>query len=160
MTHRFASSGFTLVETLIATGLVVTAIAGLAQLFALSVRFTRDAGQFGLALVAAQDKLETLRSMSYTYDAAGAAITDGRLLPSPSTSLAENISGYVDWLDQAGGVVAARGAVHVRRWRISEIAFDDPAAIAIDVCVFDAAGLNRSPIQAEACLSAVRVRQP
>jgi type II secretory pathway pseudopilin PulG len=160
MTHRFASHGFTLVETLIATGMIVTAIAGLAQLFALSVRFTRDSGQFGTALVAAQDKLESLRSLRFTYDDNGVAITDPRLLPSPHTSLAENVRACVDWLDDSGGVVVERGAAYVRRWRITEIAADDPAAVAIDVCVFDASGLNRDPAHAAACLSTVRVRQP
>lgn len=160
MTHRFASSGFTLVETLIATGVIVTAIAGLAQLFALSVRFTRDSAQFGLALVAAQDKLESLRSLRFTYDDNGAAVTDSGLRPSPARSLTENLGAYVDWLDETGAVVAERDAALVRRWRVSEIASDEPAAVAIDVCVFEAVGANRDPDHAEACLSTVRVRQP
>jgi type II secretory pathway pseudopilin PulG len=160
MTHRSSARGFTLVETLIATGVLVTAIAGLAQLFALSVRFTRDSGQFGAALVAAQDKLESLRSLNFTYDDNGNVITDPRLTPSPVTSLGENLPSYVDWLDSSGAVVRERGAVFVRRWRISEISSDDPGAIAIDVCVFTTPAVNRYPIHADACLATVRVRQP
>jgi type II secretory pathway pseudopilin PulG len=159
LTLRWAS-GFTLVETLIATSVLVTALAGLAQLFALSLRFTRDSAQSGAALVAAQDKLESLRALRFGYDDNGAALTDPRLQPSPPTSLSENLAPYVDWLDDAGNVVSETGASYARRWRITEMAVDDPAAIAIDVCVFRMPAIARGPAQAEACLVTARVRQP
>lgn len=152
--------GFTLVETVVATGVLMTAIAGLAQLFVLSMRFTRDSAQFGAALVAAQDKLESLRSLRFSYDDSGAAVTDPRLQPSPPTSLSENIDAYVDWLDDAGKVVGEAHASYARRWRITAIAVDDPAAIAIDVCVFSMAALDRGPTYADTCLATARVRQP
>ena len=160
MAEQTSVRGFTLVETLIATGMLVTAIAGLAQLFALSVRFTRDSAQFGAALVAAQDKLESLRGLRFSYDDSGTAVTDPRLQPSPPTSLSENIAAYVDWLDDAGNVVNEAGASYARRWRITEIAADDPAAIAIDVCVFSMPAQPRAPVHADACLATARVRQP
>jgi type II secretory pathway pseudopilin PulG len=153
------TSGFTLVETLIATGVLVTAIAGLAQLFALSLRFTRDSAQSGAALVAAQDKLESLRALRFGYDDNGVALTDPRLQPSPSTSLSESVAPYVDWLDDAGQLVPEAGASFARRWRVTEMAVD-PAAIAIDVCVFRMPAINREPIHADACLVTARVRQP
>jgi type II secretory pathway pseudopilin PulG len=155
------SGGFTLLETLIATGLIVTAAAGLAQLFALSVRFTRDAGQFGVALVAAQDKLESLRSLTFGYDAGGVALTDPDLRASPPHTLTTDVARYVDWLDERGSVVGgAAGAAYVRRWRVSEIAADEPEAIAIDVCVYRVPGVNAEPAHADACLATIRVRQP
>jgi type II secretory pathway pseudopilin PulG len=152
------TSGFTLVETLIATGVLVTAIAGLAQLFALSLRFTRDSAQSGAALVAAQDKLESLRALRFGYDDNGAALTDPRLQPSPPSTLSEDVEAYVEWLDDAGNVVNEAGASYARRWRITEIAVD-PAVIAIDVCVFRMPALNRGPLHADACLVTARVRQ-
>ena len=152
--------GFTLLETLIATGLIVTAVAGLAQLFALSVRFTRDAGQFGVALVAAQDKLEALRSRQFGYDEDGEAATDSSLRASAADTLSGNIEGYVDWLDESGRVRSgADGAAYVRRWRIGDIAVDEPEAIAIDVCVYRLPGVNSEPAHADACLATIRVRQ-
>lgn len=161
MIHQPCSRGFTLVETLIATGLLVTAMAGLAQLLALSVRFTRDSGQSGVALAGAQDKLEALRALRFAYDERGETVTDPRLNDSSAGSLSEDIAGYVDWLDAAG---AARpdvhGAEYLRRWRIATVAADEPEAIAIDVCVFAMRRANRDPIHAEACLATVRVRQP
>lgn len=160
MFHQPSLRGFTLVETLVATGVLITAIAGLAQLFILSVRFTRDSAQFGTALVAAQDKLEALRSFAFTYDDNGVAITDPRLTASPPAALAVNSEPYVDWLDAGGNPANAPGAAHVRRWRITEIPGGEPAAIAIDVCVFAAPALGHGPDRAEACLATVRVRQP
>lgn len=153
--------GFTLLETLIATGLIVTAVAGLAQLFALSVRFTRDAGQFGVALVAAQDQLELLRSLAFGYDEGGVPMTDAGLQPSPADTLARDVERYVDWVDDGGSVVAgAFGAAFVRRWRVSAIAVDDPELLAIDVCVYRLPGVNTEPAHADACLATIRVRQP
>lgn len=161
MTRTPAPRGFTLIETLIATGLIVTAVAGLAQLFALSVRFTRDAGQFGVALVGAQDQLERLRSLAFGYGDDGAAITDPSLSPSPPGSLNADLDGHVDWLDDLGNRRAsADGASFVRRWRVSEIGGDEPDAIAIDVCVFRLPGANTHPAHADACLATIRVRQP
>ena len=164
MTQTRSARGFTLLETLIATGLIVTAVAGLAQLFALSVRFTRDAGQFGVALVAAQDKLESLRSLAFGYDEGGGTLTDPALRVSPAHTLGGDVERYVDWLDEGGSVVSrvsgAAGAAYVRRWRVSDIAIDEPAAIAIDVCVYRLPGVNAEPAHADACLATIRVRQP
>jgi prepilin-type N-terminal cleavage/methylation domain-containing protein len=162
MTHITSPphDGFTLIETLIATALIVTAVAGLAQLFALSVRFTRESGQFGVALVAAQDKLEFLRARRFDYDDTGAAVTDPHLRASPPDTLTRDVGGFVDWLDAAGRAVGAEGADYVRRWRVSEIAADDPEAIAIDVCVFRPPATNAAPAGADACLATIRVRQP
>lgn len=161
MTHTESTRGFTLLETLIATGLIVTAVAGLAQLFALSVRFTRDAGQFGVALVAAQDKLESLRSLAFGYDEGGGTMTAPSLHISPANALAADTEHHVDWLDDRGIVAGeAGGAAYVRRWRVTGIAADEPEAIAIDVCVYRVPGLNTQPAHADACLATIRVRQP
>lgn len=149
-------------ETLVATGLLVTAIAGLTHLFALSARFTRDSGQFGVALAGAQNKLEALRALRFAYDEDGEIDTDPRLSASPAASLSEDLGGYVDWLDGSGAALpGGHGAEYVRRWRITAMATDEPEAIAIDVCVFSLHSANRSdPRQADACLATVRVRQP
>ena len=160
MAHHSTTRGFTLVETLIATGLLVTALAGLAHLLAMSVRFTNDAGQSGVALMAAQDKIESLRALRFGYDDHGEPETDARLDPSPATGLSESVPGYVDWLD-ASGASRAEGAdaEYVRRWRITIVGNDDPSAVIIDVCVFHARAAVQSVDTAEACLATARVRQ-
>lgn len=155
------SRGFTLVETLIATGILITTIAGVAQLLAWSVRSTRESGQFGVALVAAQDKLESLRSLKYGFDDSGGPADVAALTPSPAWSLAEDAGSYVEWLDHSGRTVGdASQAEYVRRWRITLLDAQAPSALAIEVCVFRSPAMNRGPFAAEACLATVRSRQP
>lgn len=152
--------GFTLLETLVATGILVTALAGLAQLFLLGTQLTRQSGATGLALVAAQDKLESLRSRAFTYDSGGGSVTAPALLPSPPTTLAEDAEPYVDWLDADGAAhESSDGAVLIRRWRISSLGATTPDAIAIEVCVFRLPG-GSDPSGADACLATIRTRQP
>ena len=161
MARISSNGGFTLIETLIATTLLVTALAGLAELFALSVRSAHESGRSAAALRAAQAKLESLRALRFGYDELGARITDARLDPSPVTSLATDTDRYVDWVDGFGGVLpGVDGAELVRRWRIARIAADEPEAIAIDVCVFTVPAVGRGPLDADACLATIRVRQP
>src|SRR5690242_9283163 len=112
MTACASPRGFTLVETLVATGILVTALAGVAQLFMLSSQLTQQANTAGAALSAAQDKLENLIASAFDYDAGGNRITDPALELSPSTSLDEDIAPYVDWINASGDAHdAEEGAV-------------------------------------------------
>lgn len=160
MASTGSARGFTLLETIVATGIMVTALAGIAQLFILSTHLTRRAGASGIALVAAQDKLESLRALNFAYDAAGASITDPALQSSPPTSLDQDVEANVDWLDPDGEAAPAVGsAAFARRWRITTIGESSPDTIAIEVCVF------KTPVgpdhrSAEVCLSSLRTRQP
>ena len=154
-----SARGFTLLETVVATGILVTALAGLAQLFILSMNLTRRASASSLATVAAQDKLESLRALKFAYDDMGAPLTDAGLQPSPPNSLDEDSAAHVDWLDANGDGATANTAAFVRRWRISTIGTAWPDTIALEVCVFKApAGADHR--SADACLSSIRTRQP
>ena len=73
MSSNESIRGFTLFETLIATGILVTAFAGVAQLFVLGTQLTRQSVRSGAALVGAQDKLESLRGARFAYDVDGTA---------------------------------------------------------------------------------------
>jgi len=154
--------GFTLLETLIATGVLVTALAGIAQLFVLTARTTRESGSHGVALVAAQAKLETLRSLELAYGPAGETLTDPALEASPSQSLLEDTADYVDALDATGAVVVEDEAetAFTRRWAITPIDHDEPQAAVIEVCVFRSPADGLTPVAAEACLATIRSRQP
>jgi type II secretory pathway pseudopilin PulG len=160
MSSTSPARGFTLLETLIATGILVTALAGLAQLFVLSTHLTRNANAAGAALLAAQDKLENLRGLVFSYDH-GDAVTAPAVQPSPPNSLNDDVAPYVDWLDAAGVTQdAAGGATLVRRWRVSRVGVAIPDAITIEVCVFRMPASERGFAGADACLSTVRTRQP
>jgi type II secretory pathway pseudopilin PulG len=161
MTSPVSPRGFTLVETLVATGVLITALAGVAQLFVLGTQLTKGASASGLALVAAQDKLEALRGLTFAYSGLGQPITDAALLPSPSSSLAENLPPYVDWIDASGQSRSdAENATLVRRWRITALPATIPDAVTIEVCVFQANAAGIDPASADACLSTLRTRQP
>lgn len=156
--------GFTLLETVVATGLLVTALAGLAQLLTLSLRSSHASGMEGAALMAAQDKLERLRALAFTYGPVGEPVTDAGLAISPDLSLAEDTPGFVDVVDDTGRVAdaggEARGARFTRRWRVVPIDHLLPDALAIEVCVFAAPADGLAPPAAAACLATVRARQP
>lgn len=161
MASTGSTRGFTLFETLIATGILVTALAGIAQLFVLSAHLTRHANVSGAALLAAQDKLEVLRGLRFAYDDAGVSITDPALQLSPSSSLDQDLDPYVDRLGADGVATAnAAHALFVRRWRVSTVSAATPEAIAIEVCVFRAPSDGRRSESADSCLSTIRSRQP
>ena len=156
MSSLSSTRGFTLLETLVATGILVTTLAGVAQLFALGSHLTRQAGASGAALIAAQQRLELLRGQAFTYDPSGLAATDPALEPSPESSLDEDTDPYVDWLDADGEPTDnADDVVLSRRWRVTSLGATTPDAIAIEVCVF-----RFDARAAEACLSTIRTRQP
>jgi type II secretory pathway pseudopilin PulG len=161
MTLLASPRGFTLFETLVATGILVTALAGVAQLFALGSHLTRQANTAGAALVAAQEKLEVLSGLSFDYDPAGVALTDPSLVVSPPSSLDEDIESYVDWINPAGLPSATSDeSVFVRRWRVSSIASEVPDSITVEVCVLRMPVGHAGALAADACLSTVRTRQP
>lgn len=161
MASHAPARGFTLVETIVATGILVTALAGVAQLFVLGSQLARQGNASGTALRAAQDKLEQLRSLTFGFDEAGQPMTDSRLTPSPSYALTESTELFSEWLDPAGDVIEDdSGAEYVRRWRITPLGVDTPQSIAIEVCVFAATAEQESVDAAHACLSTVRTRQP
>ena len=145
MQSAASARGFTLLETLIATGIVVTAVAGLAQLVAFRAGLTRASYESAVALAAAQQKLEALRALEYGFDDGGLPIADPRLAPAE----------YVDWLDASGVEVEEADAAFVRRWQITALETTEPSLIGIEVCVFD----TRARIP-DTCLATLRTRQP
>jgi len=155
-----SSSGFSLAETLVATLILVTALAGVAQLVAVSVRQAREPGARGAAVAAAQAKAEWLRARTFGFGPGGERVTDAALLPSPPGAMAADAPGYADTLDHDGREVGAgdEGAAWARRWSILSVDAASPDAIAIEVCVFREAG--RAAVAAEACVFTLRARQP
>jgi type II secretory pathway pseudopilin PulG len=156
--------GFTLVETVVATGVLVTALAGLAQLLALSARWAQGAGRQAAALTAAQGQVELLRSLAFSYGPLGEAQTDAALAPTGGGSLTADVAGFVDYVDAAGESVdvegQGHGAVWTLRWKMTPIDLYAPEALAIEVCAFPWPAEGLAPLTASACLATVKTRQP
>jgi type II secretory pathway pseudopilin PulG len=147
--------GFSIIEVLMATALMVAAVASLAQLFALSTTRNKSAKNTTFAAVLAQQKMEQLRSLTWGFDSLGLPTTDittdttkfpetnggTGLSPSPVNTLQQNVVGYVDYLDAKGqslGGASANpptSAVYIRRWMIEPLPTNPNNTIVIQVLV-------------------------
>ena len=153
--HRQPSAGFSLVETIVATGLLATALVSIAQLLAIGTRANATARYGTLATMLAQQKIEQLRGLAWGFDASGLPLSDlstniavtpespagGKgLQTSPSNTLWRPTDGYVDYLDAqgltlGGGSSAPRGTAYVRRWSIQPLPSDPNGTLVLQVLV-------------------------
>jgi len=160
--ERFSCSGFSLLEALIATVLLASAVVGLAHLVTLGAAQTRSSRHASTALVMAQSRLEQLRALGWTYSADGTRISSPALAPSPARSLFEDRAGWVDYLDMFGVPVteASGTANYRRRWAVSRVSAAEEDTLQLQVCVF-AFRRGRDPDAiADACVSTIRTRKP
>jgi type II secretory pathway pseudopilin PulG len=134
--------GFSLIEVIVATGLLATALVSIAQLLTVATRANAAARDVTVATVLASQKLEQLRSLVWAFGADGGPVSDrttdlsvdppavdgGRgLRPSPANALSSNVAGYVEYLDRSGAWVGSGAepppeAVYVRRWAVDQVA--------------------------------------
>jgi prepilin-type N-terminal cleavage/methylation domain-containing protein len=137
-----SSKGFSLVEVLISMGLLTVVSLGVAQLFAVSTRANVVAKGQTSTTAMAEQKMEQLRGLTWGFDTAGQGLplsdtttnlavdpqtaTGSGLNPSPSTTINENVAGYVDFLDAHGtyvgtGTAVPAAASYIRRWSIQPL---------------------------------------
>jgi Tfp pilus assembly protein PilV len=116
-------AGFTLVESLVATGLVVVIALGSAQLFIVAIARNMSAReQLAMALLAST-KVNDL----------AASAADGTIVLSPADSLERTVAGWTDTAMQAG-------RAYVRRWRVSQVHGFGDEVVALAVRVTPVAG--------------------
>ena len=110
--------GFTLIESIVAMGLVVTMALGSAQLF--TVALARN-------LAAREELVMALLASARVNDLATAA-ADGTIALSPSDTLDRDTAGWTETQIHAG-------RAYVTRWRVSAVPgfVDDVVAIAVRV---------------------------
>jgi len=119
-----------IIEVLMATALMVTAVASLAQLFALSTTRNTSAKNTTFAAVLAQQKMEQLRGLAWGFDTLGLPVTDistdisvvpeqaiGGTGLAPGGSLGQNVRGYCDFLDKNG--VSLPSEKEARRYAVT-----------------------------------------
>jgi type II secretory pathway pseudopilin PulG len=151
-----SAAGFSLVEVLIATMLLATALVMLAQLFVLSTQSNIGARNTTFTAVLAQQKLEELRALTWGFDTQGLPISDTStntavspetpaggtgLAPSPAGSLGANTDGYVDYIGQfgdklGGGAAPPANTVFVRRWSVEPLPSNPNNTLILQVLVF------------------------
>jgi prepilin-type N-terminal cleavage/methylation domain-containing protein len=133
-------SGFSLVEVLVALAIFLTGTVALAQLFVASTAANRSARVSTYATVLAEQKMEQLRSLAWGFDLLGLPLSDTGLSPSPAGSLTTNTAGFVDYLDQNGGLVGSgatppSGTVYIRRWSIEPLPTNPNNTLILQVLV-------------------------
>jgi hypothetical protein len=155
--------GFTLVEALIASLLVASAIVALAHLVALGAEQSLGSRRATSAWTIAQSKVEQLRLEEFTYDADGSRVTGPGLAMSPAQSLEADTSGFVDYVDAFGVAVAPDGVIapdYARRWRISTLDPGNADTLVLHACVFVVRGPAVRDVMPAACSSGIRTRKP
>jgi type II secretory pathway pseudopilin PulG len=155
-------SGFSLIEVLLATGLMAFALVSLAQLFALSTRNNVSARYSTLASMLAEQKMEQLRALTWGFDLLNLPLSDLStnvaafeatgdcpaantgasvgLTPSPSNTLQANVDGYVDYVDEngcglGGGTTIPANMVYIRRWSIEPLPTNPNNTLILQVLV-------------------------
>jgi prepilin-type N-terminal cleavage/methylation domain-containing protein len=147
---RFSNdAGFSLLEVLIAMGVMTVGLVSLAQLFALSIGANHSSKTTTFAVLLAQQKMEQLRGLTWGFDPVGLPVSDVTtnssavpqatgcptasgggvgtgLSPSPSGTLGGNLSGWVDYLDingclLGGGSTAPARTIYIRRWSVEPL---------------------------------------
>jgi type II secretory pathway pseudopilin PulG len=147
--------GFSLLEAIVASGLMAGALAALGQMFVISIANNRSARAASYATVLAQQKIEQLRGLMWGFDALGQPISDTTsntaapletpaggtgLTPSPAGTLTSNADGWVDYVDQSGNVLGGGtrlppGTVYIRRWAVEPLPSGSTDTIVIRVFV-------------------------
>jgi type II secretory pathway pseudopilin PulG len=183
-----SSSGFSLVEVVFALGILMAVALGVAQLFAMSTRANLiGKGQTSTTALAEQ-KMEQLRSLTWGFDLEGQGLplsdtstnlavnpptpTGSGLNPSPSNSLEQNTSGFVDFVDAQGnwvgtGTTPPPTAAFVRRWSIQPLPTNPNNTLVLQVLVSplsneqarQASEFSRTRMAGDALLISVKTRK-
>ena len=125
MQHR----GFTLIEVLIALGILAVAALSSAQLIVISCGAIQVARLQTSTVALSTSRMEELRSLTWGFDSNGLPVADSStnlsvepvrsdgtgLALSPPGSLQQNTAGFVDFLDRGGHWISAGSRTPVGR---------------------------------------------
>jgi type II secretory pathway pseudopilin PulG len=152
---RKSEAGFSIVEVLVATGLLASALVALAQLFAIATTTNANARSSTITMILAEQKIEQLRGLQYTFDRVGLPVQDTEtdlavypplatggkgLSPHTDNTLQVNTDGYVDYLDPygrtlGGGTVIPEDTAFIRRWSVEPLPTNPNNVIILQVLV-------------------------
>jgi type II secretory pathway pseudopilin PulG len=178
--------GFSLIEVVVAAGLLAASLMTLAQLFVLGMQSNLDSRRTTEATVLAQQKLEELRALAWGFDEHRIPISDTTsdtaaepvqptggtgLRTSPSSALQANTPGFVDYVDRfgrklGGGASLPPGAMFTRRWSVQPLSAQPGATLVFQVLVtphFVRGGADEGAVArlpGEARVVTVKTRKP
>ena len=119
--HRLEhAEGFSLIEALVAIGVIVVVVTSLSQLFVMATMSNAGARARTAASLLAAEKVEELRG--------GTALISGG-------SLDQDLAGYSDYLDLFGRTTDLARAAFIRRWSVQPLRTDAANGLAISVVV-------------------------
>jgi hypothetical protein len=132
ITRLSSDRGTTLIETTIASGILLVVMAGLLSMAALATTYTENHGHLEARTAEyAQDKMEQILALAYgdevtdtvVFPAVVTGVGTG-LLVGGSTNTAAPVAGYVDWLAQDGSLLGGGAAppatwFYERVWQVS-----------------------------------------
>src|SRR5207248_5506726 len=103
--------GTTLIETAVASGILLVTLAGLSSIGSLATMHTENQGHLAARTTEyAQDKMEQLLALAYTDTASNTVVFPATasggsgLAVGGSSDTAAPVNGYVDWLGADGGL--------------------------------------------------------
>lgn len=115
------SSGFSLIEALVATTIMVAALGILGHLTLASSRAVGASRSIAVAVLSARQKMEQLRVLPADHPL---------LAPSPANALHYDAAGYHDRVNAAGAaVLPPADAAFVRRWSVEPLPGSDDAVV-------------------------------
>jgi type II secretory pathway pseudopilin PulG len=123
------STGFSTIEALAATTILMVGVAALAQLVVLATARAASARAGTTTLLLAEQKMEQLRSGSAPVQV------------SPPGSLGADSPGWVDYLDATGRAIAAgadaprANAAYIRRWAVAPVPGTSGGTVVLQVLV-------------------------
>jgi type II secretory pathway pseudopilin PulG len=126
------ADGFSLIEVLVAAGILIVGVVGLAQLSLVGAKANDDARATTMATILAQQKMEQLRAASWG---------SGILAVSPPGVLTGDRAGFVDYLDATGASTgdgfsgASADTRFVRRWSIAALPSHPSDGVILQVVV-------------------------
>jgi type II secretory pathway pseudopilin PulG len=152
---RKSEAGFSIIEVIVATGLLASALVALAQLFAIATTTNANARSSTITMILAEQKIEQLRGLQYTFDRVGLPVQDTEtdlavypplatggkgLSPHTDNTLQVNTDGYVDYLDHygrtlGGGTVIPDNTAFIRRWSVEPLPTNPNNVIILQVLV-------------------------
>jgi type II secretory pathway pseudopilin PulG len=155
--RSLGEGGFSLIETMVATLLLASALVTTAQLMVIATRANIAAQRQTFSATLAQEKMEQLRGLAWGYDELGLPVNDYAsnltvdpaapnggvgLAPSPGDALASNMLGYVDYLDRYGASLGGAatppdGTAYVRRWSVEPLPTNPNNTLILQVMVFN-----------------------